>query len=156
MSLAAASTIEPAACPSAHCCCGGVWARRVDGPALDPWGHTTPCHLASHARRGFRWAPCRKLNWERDALAGCLRNRWWCGSAWWWLILIALAILRSPGVESFFNSLISSTTNPPLVLSSLSYLRSKTLVHCPCRSSHNLAKSIIHFFHITASTTHSK
>ena len=69
LSLAAANTIGPPACPSAHCYCGGVWARRVDGPCANPWGHTTPCRLASHGRLRLRWAPCRKLNWEMDALA---------------------------------------------------------------------------------------
>lgn len=77
--------LQQAACPSARCCCGGAWARRVDGPALAALTHggddnpLSPC-IARPMR--LRWAPCRKLNWERDALAGCLRNRLvGCGSA---------------------------------------------------------------------------
>lgn len=108
---------NPAACPSAHCCCGGVWARRVHGPALTHGGRNTPCHLASHARSGFRWAPCRELNWDRDALAGeaALPSQPFGGSAapraWWWLILIALAILRWEwSVLLFKIPFISSTT----------------------------------------------
>jgi hypothetical protein len=109
----------------------------------------SPC--ISRAMR-LRWAPCRKLNWERDALTACLCNR---------LVLRlrvvahinCVAILRwewsspssrSPSsppqhqVHSYFGSY-----HPQL-----SIFAPRLSFNCCCcrRSSHNLAKSIIRFY----------
>lgn len=150
--------LQVAACPSAHCCCGGAWARRVDGPALAALTHggddnpLSPC-IARPMR--LRWAPCRKLNWERDALAGCLRNRLvGCGSASVVVAHINCVSYITVGVECALlqdplHLLHNKSTS--LVLPSLAInlsFASRLSFTCCCRSSHSSHEDYHHTFHL--------
>jgi hypothetical protein len=49
-----------------------LWRRlgeKSPRPCANPWGHNNPLSPCISRPMKLRWAPCRKLNWERDALA---------------------------------------------------------------------------------------
>ena len=104
LSLAAASKIEQPACPSAHRCCGGVWARRVDGPALTHGGLRPLVTLQLTADEASVGA-VSKTQLGKGRVGSLASHRFVAH-------INCVGILRSREWSAFFNPFISSTSSP--------------------------------------------
>lgn len=134
-------------------CCGVAWARSVHRPCARPMGAIVPLSPCSSRTTILRWAPCRELNWEGDALAAvfarplCLRLSGWPQVAH----INCVAYITVSSVDERVECSSTLSSPPQVHLLSWSLAVSLSIYY---QDSRLLSLSISRIIHTESITTH--